>query len=318
MARRGDRLEVTIALGGNAIMKPGDRGTAEEQLAHVRTTAGEIARLVGSGDRVIVTHGNGPLVGDILVQNEAAKALVPQMPLDVCGAESQGMLGYMLQQALEGELLAKKIDRQVVTILTQVLVDPRDPAFLAPTKPIGPFYTAKESSALAKERGWTMAEDSGRGYRRVVPSPVPKDIVERDTIARLFRGGALVIAAGGGGIPVVRRDDGSLQGVEAVLDKDRTAALLASAMKTKVLLILTDVDGVYLGFDGPDRRKLDKLDPRSCETLLAQGVFPPGSMGPKIESAVSFLKAGGERAVIASLEEAEEALSGNAGTTISR
>ncbi|MDG7011142.1 MAG: carbamate kinase [Nitrososphaerota archaeon] len=308
-------LQVTIALGGNAIVRPGADGSAV-QSARVRATARELVHLIEEGDRILITHGNGPQVGDILVQNEAAKNLVPQMPLDVCGAESQGMIGYMLQQALQGELGAKGIAMPVVTVLTQVLVDSTDPAFRRPTKPVGPFYSLKESSRLSREKGWVMVEDSGRGYRRVVPSPQPREIVESETVAKLFRGGAIVIAAGGGGIPVVRTRGGGLHGVEAVLDKDRTAALLATTMKTKVLLILTDVDGVYLNYPGPRRQKLEVLDVEACERHLREGQFPPGSMGPKIESAVSFLKAGGERVVIASLEEAVEALAGRAGTTI--
>jgi len=205
----------------------------------------------------------------------------------------------------------------VVTVLTQVLVDRRDPAFRNPTKPVGPFYSAQESSRLSKSKGWAMAEDSGRGYRRVVPSPMPKDIVEKGTVARLFRAGVLVIAGRGRGYPVVK-GRGGLRGVEAVLDKDRTASLLATTMKTKVLLTLTDVDGVYLDYSSPRRRKLDALDVEAGERYLRKGQFPSGSMGPKIESAVSFLKAGGVRAVIASLEEAEAALAGRAGTTITR
>jgi carbamate kinase len=317
MTRTKDPRRVTIALGGNAILRRGDRGTAEEQASHVRGTAKELVHLIEEGDRILITHGNGPQVGDILVQNEAAKDLVPQMPLDVCGAESQGLIGYMLQQSLEGELRNKKIDMPVVTVLTQVLVDRADPAFKKPTKPIGPFYTAEQSRRL-RAKGWAMIEDSGRGYRRVVPSPMPKEIVEGGTISSLFKAGALVIAAGGGGVPVVREGGGRLRGVEAVLDKDRTAALLASTMGTRTLLILTDVDGVYLDYKGPGRRRLEAMDVRMCERHLKEGQFPPGSMGPKIESAVTFVKAGGEKAIIASLERAEDALAGRSGTTITQ
>jgi carbamate kinase len=318
MPPRTRPMEVTIALGGNAILRRGGGGSAEEQFSHIRATAKELVHLVEDRDKILITHGNGPQVGDILVQNEAAKDLVPQMPLDICGAESQGMIGYMLQQALRAELDGAGMDLPVVTVLTQVLVDPEDPAFRRPTKPIGPFYSRQEASRIMKEKGWEMVEDSGRGYRRVVPSPEPKEIIERETISRLFRSGALVIAAGGGGIPVVRKKGSGLRGVEAVLDKDRTAALLASTAKTKVLLILTDVDGVYLDYGGPGKRRLDTLDVKACERYLAEGQFPPGSMGPKVESAVTFVKAGGERAVIASLEQAEDALAGKAGTTITR
>lgn len=313
--RAKEPMKITIALGGNAILRRGDGGSAEEQVTHLRSTAKEIVHLIEEGDRILLTHGNGPQVGDLLVQNEAARRLVPQMPLDVCGAESQGMIGYMLQQSLEGELGVKGIDMPVVTVLTQVLVDASDPAFMKPTKPVGPFYTARQSRRL-EANGWSMIEDSGRGYRRVVPSPAPREIVEGRTISRLFKGGALVIAAGGGGIPVVRDRMGRIRGVEAVLDKDRTAALLASTMGTRVLLTLTDVDGVYLDYNAPHRRRLETLNVQMCERYLREGQFPPGSMGPKVESAVSFLKAGGERAIIASLEEAEGALAGKSGTTI--
>jgi carbamate kinase len=311
-----NRKDITIALGGNALVPAGHRGTAQEQLARVRSTAKELVRLIESGDRIVVTHGNGPQVGDILVQNEAARLAVPPMPLDICGAESQGMIGYMLQQALEVELRNEGLEMPVVTMLTQVVVSRSDPAFRHPTKPIGPFYTPRQSKRLVRERGWQVVEDSGRGYRRVVPSPSPREIVEARTIRRLYEEGALVIAAGGGGIPVVRTTAGGLRGVEAVLDKDRTAALLATTMKTSTLLILTDVEGVFLDYGGPGQRLVSRMHAAECQRHLSEGQFPPGSMGPKIESAVTFLKAGGERVVISSLNRAEGALTGRAGTTI--
>lgn len=316
MPRFDGPLDVTIALGGNAILQRDGKGTAEEQFRRVRRTARELVHMIENGDRILITHGNGPQVGNILMQNEAARRMVPPMPLDVCGAESQGMIGYMLQQGLEAELRTEGIEMPVVTVLTQVLVDRKDPAFDHPTKPIGPFYSARQAASLRKERGWVMVEDSGRGYRRVVPSPLPREIVEKGTIASLYGNGSIVIAAGGGGIPVVRTRSGALKGVEAVLDKDRTAALLASTIKTKILLVLTDVDGVFLDYNGPHERKVKKLDVRSCEKYLGQGQFPAGSMGPKIESAVTFLRSGGRLAVVSSLEKAEAALSGRAGTTI--
>jgi carbamate kinase len=318
MPPRGTSKEITIALGGNAILRQGGKGTAAEQFENVRRTARGLVRLVEDGDRILVTHGNGPQVGDILLKNELAKDAAPPMPLDVCGAESQGMIGYMLQQGLEGELRAAGLKMPVVTVLTQVVVDRRDPAFRRPTKPVGPFYTAQEARTLRREKGWAMADDAGRGFRRVVPSPIPQEIVEIDTVARLFRDGVLVIAAGGGGIPVTRTRDGRLEGAAAVLDKDRTAALLASRLKTDTLLILTDVDMVYLDYNGPKRRPLPRADLRSCMRYLKDGQFPPGSMGPKIESAVAFLRAGGEKVLIASLDRAEDALGGNAGTIITR
>ena len=313
---RSDPPRVTVALGGNALQRSGEKSAAKEQLERVRNTAKELVRIIKEGNKIVITHGNGPQVGDILTQNEVAKDLAAQMPLDVCGAESQGMIGYMLQQALEGELRHKGINMPVATVLTQVLVDRSDPAFRNPSKPIGPFYTYDQSRLLKKERGWMMVEDSGRGYRRVVPSPEPKAIVERGVIEKLFEEGVLVIAAGGGGVPVVRGKDGRLEGVEAVLDKDRTAALLAATLRTSVLLILTDVDRVYLNYNSPEPRPVRKIEVNRVEKYLREGQFASGSMGPKIESACSFLKSGGTRAVIASLEKAEEALAGRAGTII--
>jgi carbamate kinase len=308
-------LKTLVSLGGNAILKHGQRGTAEEQEANVQNTARHLAALLRKGERIAITHGNGPQVGNILLQNEIAKDKLPQMPLDVCGAESQGMIGYMLQRALRGELEGTKIP--IVTIVSQTLVDAEDRAFKNPTKPVGPFYTAKEAQQLRESKGWHIISDSGRGYRRVVPSPTPLDIVEKDTIIRLFETGTVVISVGGGGVPVVREKNGRLRGVEAVLDKDRTASLLAKTLGVETLLILTDVEKVYVNYGTPDQRALDRMTVEDCRNYLAEGQFPEGSMGPKIQSAVSFLTDSPKgRVVIASLEMAEEALKGTAGTTI--
>jgi carbamate kinase len=308
-------LKTLVSLGGNAILKHGQRGTAEEQEANVQNTARHLAALLRKGERIAITHGNGPQVGNILLQNEIAKDKLPQMPLDVCGAESQGMIGYMLQRALRGELEGTKIP--VATIVSQTLVDAEDRAFKNPTKPVGPFYTAKEAQLLRESKGWHMISDSGRGYRRVVPSPTPLDIIEKETIIRLFETGTVVISVGGGGVPVVREKNGRLRGVEAVLDKDRTAALLAKTLGVETLLILTDVEKVYINYGKPDQRALDRMTVEDCRKYLAEGQFPEGSMGPKIESAVSFLTDSPKgRVVIASLEMAEEALKGTGGTTI--
>jgi carbamate kinase len=305
-----------LALGGNAILKPEDKGTTQKQLSRVRSSARQLVRIIERGDRILLTHGNGPQVGDILLKNEMAKDISPPMPLDVCVAESQGMIGYMLQQALGESLASAGIEMPVITVLTQVLVDPTDTAFRYPTKPIGRFYTSREASDLMKNRKWRMALEKGRGYRRIVPSPLPVDILEMNIIGSLFRAGTLVIAAGGGGIPVVRGKDGKLRGVEAVLDKDLTAALLGTFLKADVLLILTDVDRVYLDYKGPAERPLDILDLPTAERYLGEGQFPVGTMRPKIESALNFLKSGGQRVVIAPIEQAEEALAGKAGTTV--
>lgn len=306
-----------VSLGGNAILKHGQKGTAEEQAMNVQNTAKYLASLLRRGERIAITHGNGPQVGNILLQNEMAKATLPPMPLDVCGAESQGMIGYMFQRALRTELESGGPNVPVATIVSQTLVDGEDPAFKNPTKPVGPFYTAKEAQQLRETKGWHIINDSGRGYRRVVPSPTPLDILEKETIIRLFETGTVVISAGGGGVPVVRDADGNLRGVEAVLDKDRTAALLGKILRVEILLILTDVEKVFINYGKSDQRALDKMTVHECRKYLAEGQFPSGSMGPKIESAVSFLSSStGKRVSIAPLERAEEALQGRAGTTI--
>ncbi len=310
-------MKVLVSLGGNAILKHGQKGTAEEQEANVQNTAKHLASLLRGGEKIAITHGNGPQVGNILLQNEIAKETLPAMPLDVCGAESQGMIGYMFQRALRSELGSRGPNLPVVTIVSQTLVDAEDPAFKNPTKPVGPFYTAKEAQQLRETKGWHIISDSGRGYRRVVPSPTPLDIIEKETIIRLFETGTVVIGVGGGGVPVIREENGELRGVEAVLDKDRTAALLAKILGVETLLILTDVDKVFINYAKSDQRALDKVTVQECRKYLAEGQFPSGSMGPKIESAVSFLQdSTGKRVVIASLEMAEEALKGRAGTTI--
>jgi carbamate kinase len=310
-------MKVLVSLGGNAILKHGQRGTAEEQATNVQNTAKHLVGLLRRGERIAITHGNGPQVGNILLQNEIAKDTLAPMPLDVCGAESQGMIGYMLQRALRSELDSGGPNVSVTTLISQTLVDAEDPAFKNPTKPVGPFYNATEAEQLRESKGWHIISDSGRGYRRVVPSPTPLDILEKETIIRLFEAGTLVISAGGGGVPVIRDKSGKIRGVEAVLDKDRTAALLAMILGVETLLILTDVEKVFINYGKPGQRALDRMTVRECRKYLSEGQFPSGSMGPKIESAVSFLAgSSGKRVGIASLEMAEEALIGSAGTTI--
>jgi carbamate kinase len=310
-------LKTLVSLGGNAILKHGQKGMAEEQEANVQSTAKHLAALLRKGERIAITHGNGPQVGNILLQNEIAKDKLPPMPLDVCGAESQGMIGYMLQRALRSELESERSKIPIATIVSQTLVDAEDRAFKNPTKPVGPFYSATEARQLQESKGWHMISDSGRGYRRVVPSPTPLDIVEKETIIRLFETGTVVISLGGGGVPVIREKNGRLRGVEAVLDKDRTAALLAKTLGVETLLILTDVEKVCINYGKPDQKALDRMTIQDCRKYLAEGQFPEGSMGPKIESAVSFLTGSPNgRVVIASLERAEEGLKGTAGTTI--
>ena len=312
-------MKILVSLGGNAILQHGQKGTIDEQTINVQNTAKHLARIIRRGERLAITHGNGPQVGNILLQNEIAKETLPSMPLDVCGAESQGMIGYMLQKAMRTELDNGGPKLPITTLVSQTLVDASDPAFKNPTKPVGPFYSASEASELERLKGWKMISDSGRGYRRVVPSPTPIDILEKETIIRLYEAGTIVISAGGGGVPVVRDRDGILSGVEAVLDKDRTAALLAKIMGMETLLILTDVERVAINYGKPSQKGLDKMTVQECKKYLAEGQFPSGSMGPKVESAVNFLSnSGAKKAIIASLEMAEEALSGKAGTTITK
>jgi carbamate kinase len=311
------KKKVLVALGGNAILRHKEKGTAEEQFENVRRTCETLADLVREGYRIAITHGNGPQVGDILLKNEMAKNSLPPMPLDVCGAESQGMIGYMLQQSLQNEFRRLKLDLCVATVITQTLVDQKDPAFQNPTKPIGPFYTAMEASKLRQKKNWTNINDSGRGYRRVVPSPDPKFVVESFAVKQLFSEGVLVIACGGGGIPVVLRgEDGTFEGVEAVIDKDYTAATLATCIGAEVLLILTDVDRVFLNYGKPDQKGIARMTLEEAKSYLAEGHFAPGSMRPKIESAIKFVESGGEKTIITSIEKAKEALEGKAGTVV--
>lgn len=314
-----EQKTVVIALGGNALLQVGQKGTAEEQRQNVYRAAGELADMVLSGRfRIVLTHGNGPQVGNILLQNEAAKHIVPPMPMDVCGAQSQGMIGYMIQQALRNVLAERgRPDIPVVTVVTQVLVDKADPAFQNPTKPVGPFYTKEEALRLTAEKGWQMVEDAGRGWRRVVPSPGPQAIVEKEAIRILVASGAIVIASGGGGIPVIK-ENGTYRGVEAVIDKDLAGERLAEDVGAKIFLILTDVDRVRLNYRKPNEVALSQMSVAEAKGFLAEGHFAKGSMEPKVKACVRFVEAGGERAVIAALDQALAALDGQAGTQIFR
>ncbi len=307
---------VVITLGGNAILPARGTGTFEEQLSITRSTMEPIATLVKEGVKVVLSHGNGPIVGNILIRNEAVRDQIPPMPLDVCGADSQGGIGYMMQQALQNELHRIGLERTVVTMVTQVIVDERDPAFRRPTKPIGPFYTQERARTLAKEKRWTVVEDAGRGYRRVVPSPKPLEIVEIGAIRKLVDDGVIVIAAGGGGIPVSRQWDGTLHGVEAVIDKDLASSLLGRVLGVESLVIVTGVERVAVHFGKPDQRDLSDATASELERLLGEGHFPPGSMEPKIRAAVEFVRGGGCSVTITSPEKVREALEGRAGTRI--
>jgi len=313
MATRSDLT--VVALGGNALMPAGSDGTIAAQRAVARRTMSQLADAASGGVRFVVTHGNGPIVGNILLRNEALAGTIAPMPLDVCGADSQGGIGYVLQQALQNELARRGVRRAVATLVTQVEVDHRDPAFAHPSKPIGPYYEPVEAERLAAARGWVVRDDAGRGFRRMVPSPRPLRILEAEVVRLLVEEGVLVICAGGGGVPVVRRN-GAYEGVEAVVDKDRTAAVLAIQLRATRLLLLTGVEHLMRGYGTPAAEPLQALSAEDAERLLAAGEFPPGSMGPKIEAAVSFLRTGGHEVVVTDPDHAGAALHGAAGTRI--
>jgi carbamate kinase len=305
---------VVVALGGNAILQPGQVGTFEEQLFNIDGAMRRIAALVEEGWRVVLTHGNGPQVGNLLIQNALAARTVAPMPMDVCGAESQGQIGYMAAQTLANHLGKRRLEVPVVTIVTQVAVDPADKAFESPSKPVGPFYTEVEAKKMMLEEGTAMREDAGRGWRRVVPSPEPREIVELEAIRDLSTAGALVVCSGGGGVPVVR-SRGALAGIDAVIDKDLAAALLATELGADALLILTDVPRAYIAYGTPEQEALSRVTASEMRAYAAQGHFKAGSMGPKVEACLRFVDAGGE-SVIASLTEVGPALAGRAGTHI--
>ncbi|MBC6314462.1 carbamate kinase [Listeria grandensis] len=306
---------VVIALGGNAILQPNQEATFANQLKNVEDSCAKIAEITEAGHKVIVTHGNGPQVGNILRQNEEAKEFVPALPIDACSAESQGFIGYMMEQSLKNELARKKLPTNVITLLTQTEVSASDPAFQSPTKPIGVFYTHEEAVQLAAEKGWEMAEDAGRGYRRVVPSPQPQKIHGVEAIKQLVATDTVVISTGGGGIPVVQNEEGDLKGVEAVIDKDRSALRLSEQVEADVFMILTDVTNVYLHFGEPNQQKLEGVPVNEAKQYMTEGHFADGSMGPKMEAAIAFAESGKE-AIICSLDAAVEALAGRAGTRI--
>ena len=305
--------KVVVALGGNALGK-----TPEEQLELVKNTAWSLISLVSSGNQVVISHGNGPQVGAIsLGMNYAAEnGKSPAFPFPECGAMSQGYIGYHLQQSLQNELHRRWMNKNVVTMVTQVAVDPKDQAFENPTKPVGDFYTKEQAEAIEKEKGYTFVEDAGRGYRQVVPSPLPKRILEIDSINKLIEAGDLVIAGGGGGVPVIFTDDG-LQGVPAVIDKDRTSALLADNIDADKLIILTAVDYVYVHYNQPDQKTLKKLTISEAKKYIDEKEFAAGSMLPKIEACMSFVKDHPDReAIITSLSGLKDALAGKLGTVI--
>jgi carbamate kinase len=305
-----------VAIGGNATHPEGIRGTVDEQAQLAAQTGRSLLPLMELGSELIITHGNGPVVGKILLRQSIARNRVVPMSLDICVAHSQGGIAYLLMQALENALRQKGNPRHVVCLLTQVEVDPEDPAFQNPSKPIGYFYTEEEAKALGEELGWTMREDSGRGWRHVVPSPRPKHIVDISLIQAVASRGAVVIAGGGGGVPVIRGPNCQRRGVEAVIDKDRTSALMANVLRIDDIMILTAVPRVAINYGKPDQRQVDRVTLSEITKLHEEGHFPPGSMGPKIDAAIQFLKGGGKRVMIGQLEEAVPILRGETGTHI--
>ena len=314
---------ILIALGGNSILKADEKGTVEEQYLNLQQTAEQLLDLLKGDDRVVITHGNGPQVGNLLLASDVDKETVPQMPLDICGAATQGFMGYMIQNTLANCLRDIGVIHNITTVVTQVIVDKDDPAFENPSKPIGPFYTPEQMQALKREKGWAMIEDSGRGCRRVVPSPMPVNIQQARIIKSMLDADEIVIAVGGGGIPVVREADGSLSGVEVVIDKDFASTRLAIELDADVLFILTAVEHAYVDFGQPSQKALSHLSVAEAKKLLAAGQFGTGSMEPKIRAAIQFLEEtdgrspSREREVIITLSEtAVKALQGKTGTRI--
>ena len=304
-----------LAVGGNSLIHAGQKGTIAEQLVNARHTAAEVVKLVRDGHRIVLTHGNGPQVGAALLRSERAASQVPGQPLDVCDASTQGEIGYLLQQSLNTELRLAGLQVPVATVLTQVVVSLDDPAMRRPTKPIGPFYSRADAEERKRLLSWEIVEDAARGYRRVVPSPEPLDIMELEIIRDLMERNVLVIACGGGGIPVAWRE-GSLQGVEAVIDKDRASALLASRLGVDQFVISTDTDYVYLNYKKPTQRPLHLVACSELQEYADAGQFPPGNMGPKVESVLRFLMQGGREAIITSCENLCSAVSGRVGTHV--
>lgn len=308
---------VVIALGGNALQESGKPATAEAQLEVIKSTTKYLADLIQEGYELVIAHGNGPQVGRIVLQNETANHITPAMPFDVCGAMSQGMIGYHIQQSLRDELRSRQIDTPVTTVITQVIVDKEDNAFKNPTKPIGPFYTKEEAEKLRTERGYDIVEDSGRGYRRVVASPIPKTIVELSSVKNLIKSGHIVITVGGGGIPVIETEKNKLEGVPAVIDKDLASERLAEDLCADILLILTAVDRVSINFGKPNQQDLERLSLEEAYKYIDEGHFAPGSMLPKIKAAIKFAESKeGRKSIIASLDKAKKALNEKSGTVI--
>ncbi|HEU4540204.1 MAG TPA: carbamate kinase [Jiangellaceae bacterium] len=308
-------MRVLIALGGNAMTAPDGRARPEDQIAAVERAVEPVAELVAEGEDVVLTHGNGPQVGNLLVKNELAAAVVPPVTLDWCGAQTQGTIGFMLVNALEHALAVRSIDRRVAAVVTRTRVDAHDRAFDHPTKPIGRYLPAAEAQAMI-EHGQNWEDRGVRGWRRVVASPEPLEILDAPAVSALIAAGFVVVAAGGGGVPVVREADGTISGVEAVIDKDLAAAVLGHTVGADILVIATDVDHVMLGYGTDDAKAVERADVRTMRGYAAEGHFAAGSMGPKVEAACRFVEQGGHRAVITSLDRIAAAVRGEAGTEI--
>ena len=310
------KRRAVIALGGNALVKKGQKGTIYEQFANTRESCRSIVQMVKDGWDIVITHGNGPQVGALVLQNQAAKDITPEMPLGICVAESEGLIGYMIQQCLSNALKRGHIDKSVIALITQMIIDQADPSLTNPTKPIGPYYTENEAFKMLKE-GYQMTR-LPHGWRMVVPSPDPVRIVEGDIIRKMLDDGIIVIASGGGGMPVFEKKGWGLDGLEAVVDKDLASERLAEAIEAQVLLILTDVEKVYLHYNTNKQQSLDRVTYSQLKEYYLAGEFPPGSMGPKVLAALRFLEFGGDRVVISNIERGFEALQGKTGTLIVR
>lgn len=309
------KKRIVVALGGNAILQPKQEPSYYTQLENVEKSCAVLAKLVEAGYEVVISHGNGPQVGNLLRQNEEAKDVVPQMPLDVLSAETQGFIGYMIQQSLVNELNKLGINKSVITLVTRVEVSKDDDRFKDPSKPIGTFYTEEEAKILSEEKGWLLKEDSNRGYRRVVPSPKPIKIVEADIIKKLLADDVIVIAGGGGGIPVALESNGNYKGIEAVIDKDLSSCKIAEEIGADIFMILTDVDNVYINYGKPDQKEIREIAIAELEKYVEEGHFAKGSMGPKVDAALAFAKTG-RKSYICSLEQAANSLKGQSGTII--
>ena len=312
-----DKKTVVVALGGNAITREYEEGNIAQQFKNTRQSLKSVVELIQKGNKVVITHGNGPQVGNALIRVEETRHLVPALPLGVIVADLEGGMGYMIEQCLQNKLNERHLKKSVITVLTQVLVDQNDPSILNPSKFVGPFFKEEQVEQLQKERGWIIKEDPGRGYRRVVPSPIPQAIIEKEIIKLLVSKDVIVVAAGGGGIPVYREKSGWLEGVDGVIDKDLASAVLARDIAAEELIILTGVDKVSINFNKPNQQNLDTLSVEQAKKYMQEGHFPKGSMGPKIQSAINFLESGGKKVIITSIDKAVDALEGKNGTVIS-